>query len=46
MNDPLFLNRYNGFSSHQRNLDTVMIKKYKIINQIAPPIVNSFFVLA
>ena len=38
------LNKFNEFSVHQRNLQTLMIELYKIIHQIAPPIMNSLFV--
>ena len=38
------LNKFNEFSVHQRNLQTLMIQLYKIIHQIAPPIINLFFV--
>ena len=38
------LNKFNEFSVHQRNLQTLMIELYKIIRQIAPPIMNSLFV--
>ena len=38
------LNKFNEFSVHQRNLQTLMIESYKIIHQIALPIMNSLFV--
>ena len=38
------LNKFNEFSVHQRNLQTLMIELYKIKHQIAPPIMNSRFV--
>ena len=39
----ILLDKYNEFSAHQRNLQTLMIEIYKIVNQIAPPITNSLF---
>ena len=44
MNCPLLLDRFIEFSSHQRNLETLMIEVYKIISQIASPVMNSLFV--
>ena len=38
------LHKFNEFSLHQRNLQTLMIELYKIIHQITPPIMNSLFV--
>ena len=40
----IFLDKYNEFSIHPRNLDTLMIELYKIIHHTAPPIINSLFV--
>ena len=40
----ILLDKYNELSIHQRNLQTLMIELYKIIHQIAPPIINSLFV--
>ena len=40
----IFLDKYNEFLVHQRNLQTQMIELYKIIHQIAPPMMNSVFV--
>ena len=40
----IFLDKYNEFSIHPRNLDTLMIELYKIIHHTAPSIINSLFV--
>ena len=40
----ILLNKCNEFSIHQRNLQKLMIKLYKIIHHIASPIMNSLFV--
>ena len=40
----ILLDKCNKFSIQQRNLEALMIELYKIIHQIAPPIMNSLFV--
>ena len=40
----ILLDKCNEFSIQQRNLEALMIELYKIIHQIAPPIMNSLFV--
>ena len=40
----ILLNKCNEFSIHQRNLQKLMIKLYKIIHHIASTIMNSLFV--
>ena len=40
----ILLDMCNEFSIHQRNLQTLVIELYKIVHQIAPPIMNSLFV--
>ena len=40
----ILLDKFNEFSVHQRNLQTLMIELYKITHQIVPPIMNSLFV--
>ena len=40
----ILLDMCNEFSVHQRNLQTLVIELYKIIHQIAPPIMDSLFV--
>ena len=40
----ILLDKYNKFPIHQRNLQTLMIKLYKIIHQIASRIMNSLVV--
>ena len=39
----ILLDKCNGFSIHQRNLQTLMIELYKTIHQIAPPNMKSLF---
>ena len=40
----ILLDKCKEFSIHQRHLQTLMIELYKIIHQIAPPIMNPMFV--
>ena len=40
----ILLDKCKEFSIHQINLQTLMIELYKIIHQIAPPIMNPLFV--
>ena len=40
----ILLDKYNEFPIHQRNLQTLMIELYKVMHQIASPIMNSLFV--
>ena len=40
----ILLDECNDFSIHQRNLQKLMIELYKIIHQVAPPIINPLFV--
>ena len=37
------LDKHNEFSIYQRNLKTLMIELYRVMHQIAPPIINSLF---
>ena len=40
----ILLDKCKEFSIHQRHLQTLMIELYKIIHQIAPPIMNPLFI--
>ena len=37
------LETHNEFTIHQRNLQVLMTEIYKIVNDVAPPIMNSLF---
>ena len=40
----ILLDKFSELSVHQRNLKTLITELYKIIHQIAPPMMNSLFV--
>ena len=42
-NCEVLLEKQHDFSIHQRNLQVLMTEIYKIVNGIAPPIMNSLF---
>ena len=42
-NFEVLLEKQHDFSIHQRNLQVLMTEIYKIVNGIAPPIMNSLF---
>ena len=42
-NFQVLLEKQHDFSTHQRNLQFLMTEVYKIVNGIAPPIMNSLF---
>ena len=42
-NFEVLLEKQQDFSIHQRNLQVLMTEIYKIVNGIAPPIMNSLF---
>ena len=42
-NFEVFLEKHHDFSILQRNLQVLMTEIYKIVNDIAPPIMNSLF---
>ena len=42
-NFEVLLEKQHDFSIHQRNLQVLMTENYKIVNGIAPPVMNSLF---
>ena len=42
-NSQVLLEKQQDFSTHQRNLQVLMTVIYRIVNGIAPPIMNSLF---
>ena len=43
-NFEILLEKNNGITIHQRNLQVLITEVYKIINEYAPPVMDNFFI--